>query len=239
MSPKNLEALLGIAAQGMIQHGVGNRAIDQQIGSCHSSFACSKSTAPHFQFKLTHITSIKCAALGYLQVNTGNFENAIRVFNQLLQVNPKVVAAYLGRGTAYALMGDLDNAARDFSLAIDIDPKCVDAYKRRGQTRAARGMDQDGLADLNMALEMQKDHESYHQRGLIHYKLVCVWYQSMSVLPPLFNVSPPCFFREITSAPWKTSKMLPSWIIATKLLGTTWVYVTTPWETVPLPSRLI
>jgi len=47
----------------------------------------------------------------------------------------------------------------------------VDAYKRRGQTRAARGLDQDGLKDLTAAISMAKDHEVYHQRGLIFYKL--------------------------------------------------------------------
>lgn len=140
LGPKALEALVGVASKGMVQHGVGNATVDQQI------------------------------ALGYLQVNTGNYAAGIRIFSAMLQQNPKVVAAYLGRGTAYALSGDLDSASRDFSAAISVDPKCVDAYKRRGQTRAARGNDAEGLKDFEMALTLQKDHEVYHQRGLIYYK---------------------------------------------------------------------
>lgn len=140
LGPKAIEALVGVASKGMVQHGVGNAGVDQQI------------------------------ALGYLQVNTGNYSSGIRIFSGMLQQNPKVVAAYLGRGTAYALSGDLDSATTDFSAAISIDPKCVDAYKRRGQTRSARGFDSEALKDFDIAIALQKDHEVHHQRGLIYYK---------------------------------------------------------------------
>jgi hypothetical protein len=73
-----------VASRGMVQHGVGNPEIDKQI------------------------------AFGYLQVNTGNFKNAIELFNKLLQQNPKLVAAYLGRGTAHALGGNIDRVKSIF-----------------------------------------------------------------------------------------------------------------------------
>ena len=41
-------------------------------------------------------------------MNTGNYSTAIELFSELLKNNPKVVAAYLGRGTAYALSGSID-----------------------------------------------------------------------------------------------------------------------------------
>jgi len=58
------------------------------------------------------------------------------------------MAAYIGRGTALALLGQLDKAIADFSSAIDIDRNCVDAWKRRGQSRAALGNDSEALYDL-------------------------------------------------------------------------------------------
>jgi tetratricopeptide (TPR) repeat protein len=67
-----------VAAKGLVQHGVGQKEIDEKI------------------------------SLGYLSVNTGNFTKAIEIFNNLLSKNSNIVAAYLGRGTAYALAGDLD-----------------------------------------------------------------------------------------------------------------------------------
>ena len=61
----------------MVQHGSGNIVVDERI------------------------------AIGYLLVNTGKFANAIETFTKLIndfQNNPPF-AAFIGRGTAYALSG--------------------------------------------------------------------------------------------------------------------------------------
>lgn len=39
----------------------------------------------------------------HLQVNTGNYKAGIEIFDGMLREDDKLVAAYLGRGTAYAL----------------------------------------------------------------------------------------------------------------------------------------
>ncbi|KAL6073358.1 Suppressor of RPS4-RLD 1 [Balamuthia mandrillaris] len=131
-----------LAARGLVQHGIGNATIDEKI------------------------------AMGYLQVNTGNFAQGIAIFNELLAAHPRIVAAYLGRGTAFALAGHLNRAVVDFTSALAIDEKCVEAWKRRGQSRAAMGNDVEALNDLARAIELNSnDHEIYHQRGLIYYKL--------------------------------------------------------------------
>jgi tetratricopeptide (TPR) repeat protein len=38
-----------------------------------------------------------------VQVNTGNYKLGMELFDKLLEANPKLIAAYLGRGTAQAL----------------------------------------------------------------------------------------------------------------------------------------
>lgn len=93
------------------------------------------------------------SALGYLHVNTGNYQKALELFSSLLQQNPNILAAYLGRGTAYALVNQIDavkkrkfyffqiasinffllKAIKDFTSAIQINSNCTDAWKRRGQ----------------------------------------------------------------------------------------------------------
>lgn len=119
-------ASAAVAAKGLVQHGVGQKEVDEKIGKLLEKV-------------------LWWSALGYLHVNTGNFQKGIEIFNQLIQMNPKIVAAYLGRGTALALMGDLDRvhklilvnikkkATMDFSAAIQTNPKLTDAWKRRGQ----------------------------------------------------------------------------------------------------------
>ena len=129
------------AAQNLISHGIGNASTDEQI------------------------------ALGYLQVNTGRYKEGMEIFNNLLKRDKKLIAAYLGRGTAYALQGNLSGACKDFSQAIEIDPNCSDAWKRRGQTRAALGQDGDAIQDLTKAAGITADHECFHQRGIVYHKM--------------------------------------------------------------------
>jgi tetratricopeptide (TPR) repeat protein len=135
-------SIASVAARGLVQHGSGDTSVDEKI------------------------------ALGYLQVNTGKYRQGVQYFDMLLKSHPRLVAAYLGRGTAYALLGDLVKATEDFSSALDIDPKCMDGWKRRGQTRSALGYDNEALFDLSKAAELgPHDHEVFHQRGLVLYKL--------------------------------------------------------------------
>ena len=129
------------AAQNLIAHGIGNASTDEQI------------------------------ALGYLQVNTGRYKEGMDIFNRLLKKDKKLIAAYLGRGTAYALQGNLTAACNDFSHAIDLDPKVSDAWKRRGQTRAALGLDADAIKDLTKAASISADYECFHQRGIVYHKM--------------------------------------------------------------------
>jgi len=129
------------AAQNLITHGIGNASTDEQI------------------------------ALGYLQVNTGRYKEGMDIFNRLLKKDKKLIAAYLGRGTAYALQGNLTNACNDFGTALEIDPKVSDAWKRRGQTRAALGQDAEAIKDLTKAASISADYECFHQRGIVYHKM--------------------------------------------------------------------
>jgi len=113
----------------------------------------------------------QAVALGFLQVNTGHLKEGVTVFNQILEAHPKLVTAYLGRGTAYALGQQLPAAVKDFSKAIAIDPACGDAWKRRGQSRAAMGQDVEALQDLSQAMRLLNDFECHHQRGIVHHKM--------------------------------------------------------------------
>jgi len=129
------------AAQHLIAHGIGNASTDEQI------------------------------ALGYLQVNTGRYKEGMDIFNRLLKKDKKLIAAYLGRGTAYALQGNLTAACNDFGSAIEIEPNVSDAWKRRGQTRAALGLDAEAIQDLTKAASISADYECFHQRGIVYHKM--------------------------------------------------------------------
>lgn len=130
-----------VAEQGMVQNGSGDTKVDEAI------------------------------AIGFLQVNKGKFGDALNTFDIIINAtNPVPLGAYLGKGTAFALLGDLTSAIRVFSIAIDKYPKSDDAWKRRGQARAALGNLTDSIIDLTRAINLKGDGDSYLQRGLIYYK---------------------------------------------------------------------
>ncbi|KAJ5077958.1 suppressor of rps4-rld 1 [Anaeramoeba ignava] len=129
-----------VAQKGIINHGTGKKQIDSQI------------------------------ATGYYHVNTGNYALGIEIFTDLLQKNDKVIAAYLGRGTAFALLGDLESAVNNFTKAIEIDNNCDEAWKRRGVSQNARGEMTEAIKDLTKAIEIKGTADTYYQRGLVYHK---------------------------------------------------------------------
>ncbi|CAB1105083.1 unnamed protein product [Ectocarpus sp. CCAP 1310/34] len=112
-------------------------------------------------------------ALGYLQVNTGNYRKAVELFRGLLSIRPGLVGAHLGLGSALALLGGMEHAVASFSAAIEADPLEPDCWKRRGQTRAALGHAVGALSDLDRAVELfnGRDPDVLHQRGMVYHKL--------------------------------------------------------------------
>lgn len=76
---------------------------------------------------------------------SGDSENALDSFNQLIKDNKKDVQGYLQRGQLYLYMGEEESALSDFSQALQLDKNCYDAYfglydayTQAGQTDAAK-----------------------------------------------------------------------------------------------------
>ncbi|CDX04954.1 Prokaryotic membrane lipoprotein lipid attachment site profile [Desulfitobacterium hafniense] len=58
-----------------------------------------------------------------------NYEQAVVCFTSVIEIEPKNVRAYVGRGNAYVLWNEqLDFAKSDYEKAIEIDDKCSDGY---------------------------------------------------------------------------------------------------------------
>ena len=110
--------------------------------------------------QLSHSSGIEevdnAIARGYLLVNTSAYAAAGALFDVLLGALPHLVAAHMGKGSAYAMTAQYERAVACFSAAIEVDPLLFDAWKRRGQTQAARGDEflHVALADLNEAVRL-------------------------------------------------------------------------------------
>ena len=136
------QSLEEVAQSRLLQFGVGNAEVDKQI------------------------------ALGYWRTNSGHYREAISHFTVLMKQHPRVVAAFLGRGTALAMSGRLHDAVSDFSEAAALDPACVDALKRRGQSLQALNELRLAMQDFDACLRLAPgDAEAHQQRGVCFYKM--------------------------------------------------------------------
>ncbi|KAJ3669831.1 hypothetical protein LUZ60_010155 [Juncus effusus] len=108
---------------------------------------------------------------GIAQVNEGNYNQAISVFDQILKETPSYPEALIGRGTAYAFQRELDNAIADFTKAIQANPSAGEAWKRRGQAKAALGDFTAAIEDLTKALVYEPNSpDVLHERGIVNFK---------------------------------------------------------------------
>jgi serine/threonine-protein kinase len=92
--------------------------------------------------------------------------------NQRIQVNPKDIDAYFGRGTLKIELANRDGAIADFTRVIQANSKDADAYYNRGLARY-RIKDYPGaVADIRQALKLNaKMQEPYAMLSLVYYDM--------------------------------------------------------------------
>ncbi|KAJ7524847.1 hypothetical protein O6H91_17G024500 [Diphasiastrum complanatum] len=106
------------------------------------------------------------------EVNNGNYEQAIQLFNQVLSENPRSVGAIIGRGTAFALQRNLSAAISDFTQATVLEPSIGEAWKRRGQARLASAAYVEAISDFTRVLNLDPNSlDTLHERGVANFKL--------------------------------------------------------------------
>ncbi len=65
--------------------------------------------------------------------NSGDYENAIRAYNEHLEMKPAHEIAIYNRGRAYEELGQFDKAVDDFLKVIKINPRNIGAYLSYGK----------------------------------------------------------------------------------------------------------
>ncbi len=90
----------------------------------------------------------------------GEYDCAIRSFDQALQNDTYDVEAYANRGVAYAAKGEYDRAIQDYDQALRLDPNDAPAYHSRGLVYVLKGEHNRARSDFNRALALGVDMES-------------------------------------------------------------------------------
>ena len=62
----------------------------------------------------------------------GDFDRAIKDYDEAIRLNPRAADAYNNRGNAYRALDDLDRARRDYDEAIRLNPRYAHAFNNRG-----------------------------------------------------------------------------------------------------------
>lgn len=109
-------------------------------------------------------------ALAYLA--SGDEENSLDSFNQLIKDNKKDVQGYLQRGQLYLNMGEQESAMSDFAQALQLDRDCYDAYFGLYDAYNAAGQEDAAKESLEMLTGIQaKSAEQKMQVGRAYFVL--------------------------------------------------------------------
>jgi len=100
--------------------------------------------------------------------DSGNYENAIKLFNKAITFNSELTDIYFDRGFSKEKLNDIDGAIEDYTKSINCNAFNVeDAYKFRGYLRQYRLKDYEGaISDYSKCLELIPD--DIH-KGFIYY----------------------------------------------------------------------
>lgn len=91
---------------------------------------------------------------GMAYASQGEWDKAIRDYDEALRLEPANAWAYGIRGTAYYDKGDFDRAIQDFDQALRLDPREVRAYMSRAYAACRIGNFGQAVKDLNEVIRL-------------------------------------------------------------------------------------
>ena len=128
----------------------------------------------------TYLVSLsKKEFLAYILFNNGvqagsnrDYNRALYYYDQAIKLNPKLISAYLNRGTIYVRNGNNDQAIEAFNRVLELDPRTPEAYSNRGIIHGRKGNPEQEISDLTKAIELAPEFAgAYFNRGVIYERL--------------------------------------------------------------------
>ena len=96
------------------------------------------------------------------------YDEAIKSYNQAIEIKPDNHNAWNNRGSALDNLGRHEEAISDLDKAIEINPDLVEAWNNRGLALANLGRHEEAIADLDKAIKINPDKdESWNSRGKV------------------------------------------------------------------------
>ena len=109
---------------------------------------------------------------GYAYIELNEYEQAIKDFNKVIELNPNYAEDYYGRGYAYAELNEYERAIEDYDRTIALNPKFAEAYYNRGLAYAELNEYKRAIEDYGKAIALNPDDAgAYNNRGLAYAEL--------------------------------------------------------------------
>jgi predicted O-linked N-acetylglucosamine transferase (SPINDLY family) len=138
-----------------------------QTGHVSKVQARSRETVPRDSghFDVLHL-------LGVTEFQAGRYEEAERILQQALRVNPRSTAAHANRGIALHELKRFDEALACFAAALALTPDHPETYSNRGNTLMALARFDEALASYDRAIAIKPDYaDALVNRGNVLVKL--------------------------------------------------------------------
>jgi tetratricopeptide (TPR) repeat protein len=139
------------------------RRYDEAIDLCDKALATK--LAPPFMSN-AYMTRGNCYA------GKGDWDRALRDYDEAVRIQPNNYDALVNRGNAYAHHNERDKSTRDYDEALRLNPKMFQAYCNRALNYLAAGDLDRALADLTESVRLNpKFAEGYSRRSTVLFRL--------------------------------------------------------------------
>ena len=105
--------------------------------------------------------------LGAALAQQGNFDEAVRRFTEVLQINPDLVMAHRYLGNIFLEKGNIDEAVRHYTVVLQTEPNSAAEYKNLGYTLLQSGRLEESVKIYQMLANLlQNDWNAYTGLGI-------------------------------------------------------------------------
>lgn len=109
--------------------------------------------------------------LAYNELIRNDFQNAATHYTEALALDPNIIEAYSGRGSANLYLKNMQGAYNDFNMAIQSGLSSPKLFLNRGKCLLSLNRTAEAIPDLSKSIELEKNNpEAYYQRGFSYDK---------------------------------------------------------------------
>ncbi|HBL12011.1 MAG TPA: molecular chaperone DnaJ [Cyanobacteria bacterium UBA11162] len=130
-----------------------------------------------FEFKQSQAKTTRMTAQDFYQravskAQSKDYQGAIADCNRAIELNPRLVEAYVERGASRYKLGNAREALQDCNQALSLNSNCTKAYYYQGRARYRLGYTQAAIEAYTMAIAQSPTFaKAYYHRGLAYKDL--------------------------------------------------------------------